>query len=263
MLAYPDINPIAFEIGPLQIRWYGISYVAAILVGWWLLRRRAQQVPADWTQDQIADLVFYATLGIIIGGRMGSVLFYNLPYYLEHPVAVINIQEGGMSFHGGLLGVLVAIGWYGRTIGKGFFTVSDFMVPVVPLGLGFGRIANFINGELWGAPSELPWAMIFPDPMAGGIPRHPSQLYEAVLEGLVLFLILWFYSARPRPVMAVSGLFLLGYGIFRFAVEFVRMPDANIGYLAFDWVTMGQVLSLPMMIAGMVMMVMAYRPVAR
>ncbi len=164
-----------------------------------------------------------------------------------------------MSFHGGLIGVMIAIAWYGRTIGKGFFKVSDFLVPVVPLGLGFGRVANFINGELWGAPSELPWAMIFPDPRAGGISRHPSQLYEALLEGLVLFLILWFFSTRPRPAMAVSGLFLLGYGVFRFAVEFVRIPDMNIGYLAFDWLTMGQVLSLPMIVIGIVLLLLAYR----
>ena len=259
MLVYPDINPVAFEIGPLLIRWYGISYVAGILAAWWLLRRRAQPESTGWTQEQIADLVFYATLGIIIGGRLGSVLFYNLPYYLDHPLSVLKIYEGGMSFHGGLIGVLIAIGWYGHSIGKGFFAVSDFLAPVAPLGLGFGRVANFINGELWGAPSDLPWAMIFPDPGAGGIPRHPSQLYEAVLEGLVLFLILWFFTARPRPTMAVTGLFFLGYGVFRFAVEFVRMPDAHIGYLAFGWVTMGQALSLPMILIGAVLLGLAYR----
>jgi phosphatidylglycerol:prolipoprotein diacylglycerol transferase len=257
MLIYPEIDPVAFQLGPLQIRWYGISYVAAILTAWWLLSRRSQR--EDWTQEQIADLVFYATLGIIIGGRLGSVLFYNLPYYLDHPLAIFKIHQGGMSFHGGLIGVMIAAAWYGRTIGKGFFKVSDFLIPAVPLGLGFGRVANFINGELWGAPSNLPWAMVFPDPRAGGIPRHPSQLYEALLEGLVLFIILWVFSTRPRPVMATSGLFLLGYGVFRFAVEFVRMPDANIGYLASDWLTMGQVLSLPMIVIGIVLLLFAYR----
>jgi phosphatidylglycerol:prolipoprotein diacylglycerol transferase len=259
MLSYPEIDPVALDFGHLQIRWYGISYVAGILTAWWLLKRRSRLKRTDWTQEQIADLVFYATLGIIIGGRLGSVLFYNLPYYLDHPVAIFKINEGGMSFHGGLIGVLIAVVWYGRSIGKGFFNVSDFLVPVVPVGLGFGRVANFINGELWGAPSDVPWAMVFPDPRAGGVPRHPSQLYEALLEGLVLFLILWFFSVRPRPAMAVSGLFLLGYGVFRFAVEFVRMPDANIGYLAFDWVTMGQVLSLPMIVIGIVLLLFAYR----
>jgi phosphatidylglycerol:prolipoprotein diacylglycerol transferase len=258
MLIYPEIDPVAFHLGPLQIRWYGISYVAAILTAWWLLSRRSQR--EDWTQEQIADLVFYATLGIIIGGRLGSVLFYNLPYYLDHPLAIFKIHQGGMSFHGGLIGVMIAAAWYGRTIGKGFFKVSDFLIPAVPLGLGFGRVANFINGELWGAPSNLPWAMIFPDPRAGGVPRHPSQLYEALLEGLVLFIILWVFSIRPRPVMATSGLFLLGYGVFRFAVEFVRVPDANIGYLASGWLTMGQVLSLPMIVIGIVLLLFAYRP---
>ena len=257
MLTYPDIDPIAISLGPLKIRWYGISYVVGILLAWWLLRLRATRF--HLTYEQVADLIFYATVGIILGGRLGSVLFYNLPYYLEHPLEIIMINHGGMSFHGGLVGVLVAMWYFGRKINKGFFEVSDFLAPVVPVGLFFGRIANFINGELWGAPSNLPWAMVFPNPLAGGIPRHPSQLYEALLEGVLLFIILWWYSAKPRPAMAVSGLFLLGYGVFRSLVEFVRVPDANIGYLALGWVTMGQVLSLPMIIAGIIMMVMALK----
>ncbi|HSR62443.1 MAG TPA: prolipoprotein diacylglyceryl transferase, partial [Gammaproteobacteria bacterium] len=178
---------------------------------------------------------------------------------LDHPIAIFNITQGGMSFHGGLLGVLVGLWFFGRKTGKGFFMVSDFLAPVVPIGLGCGRIGNFINGELWGGPSNLPWAMVFPDPRAGNIARHPSQLYEALLEGLVLFIVLWLYSAKPRPTMSVSGLFLLGYGVFRFAVEFVREPDAHIGYLAWGWLTMGQALSAPMIVVGTILLSLAYR----
>ncbi|MFQ5661132.1 MAG: prolipoprotein diacylglyceryl transferase [Gammaproteobacteria bacterium] len=259
MLTYPDIDPIAIDFGMVQIRWYGISYVAAILFAWWLLRYRVRSRQLDWTAEQIADLVFYATVGIILGGRLGSVLFYNLPYYFQHPLAIFKIWQGGMSFHGGLIGVLTASWLYGRHIHKGFFSVIDFLAPVVPIGLGFGRIGNFINGELWGRPAHLPWAMVFPDPRAGGVPRHPSQLYEALLEGLLLFVILWGFSSRPRPVMAVSGLFLLLYGIFRCLAEFFRQPDGNIGFLAGDWLTMGQLLSFPMIILGIVFLFLAYR----
>ena len=257
MLTYPHIDPVAIQFGPIAIRWYGISYVAGILLAWWLMRLRAPRF--HFTYEKVADLVFYATVGIIIGGRLGSVLFYNLPYYLEHPLEIIMINRGGMSFHGGLIGVLCAFGWFARQNQVRFFEVSDFVTPVVPVGLFFGRIANFINGELWGGPSSLPWAMIFPHPDAGGIPRHPSQLYEALLEGVLLFIILWVYSSKPRPAMAVSGLFLLVYGVFRSLVELVREPDRQIGYLFNDWVTMGMLLSLPMVIAGIVMMVMAHQ----
>jgi phosphatidylglycerol---prolipoprotein diacylglyceryl transferase len=256
MLTYPAIDPVAFELGPFKIHWYGISYVVGILLAWWLLRLRAARY--HLTYQQVSDLIFFAALGMILGGRLGSVLFYNLPYYLQHPLEIIMINRGGMSFHGALIGVLVAIWYFGRKIDKGFFVVSDFLVPAVPVGLFFGRIANFINGELWGAPSTLPWAVVFPDLRAGGVPRHPSQLYEALLEGVLLFIILWCYTAKPRPAMAVSGLFLLGYGVFRSLVEFVREPDANIGYLAYDWVTLGQVLSFPMIVAGIILMFMAY-----
>lgn len=259
MLPYPDIDPVAIHLGPLAIRWYGISYVAGILLAWWLLRYRALKQPLlGWTTVQVADLIFYGALGVIIGGRLGSVLFYNLPYYLDHPLEIIMLNRGGMSFHGGLLGVLVALWLYSRMIDQTYGETIDFLAPAVPVGLFFGRIANFINGELWGAPSTLPWAVIFPDPRAGGIPRHPSQLYEAFLEGIVLFIILWCFSARIRPKLAVTGLAFLCYGIFRTAVEFVREPDANIGFLAFGWVTMGQVLSAPMIVAGMVLLWFAY-----
>lgn len=257
MLEYPAIDPVAISLGPLQVRWYGLSYIAGTLLGWWLLRRRAGR--HGWNAEQVADLVFYVVLGAVVGGRLGSVLFYNLPYYLDHPLAVFRIWEGGMSFHGGLLGVLLAIWWFARKQRRGFFEVTDYLAPVVPLALFFGRIGNFINGELWGKPSDVPWAMVFPDPAAGGVPRHPSQLYEAALEGLLLFAILWAYSARPRPTMAISGLFLAGYGVFRFLVEFVRVPDEQLGYLAFGWLTMGQVLCVPMIVAGVILMLLAYR----
>ncbi len=259
MMTYPDIDPVALNLGILKIHWYGISYVVGILAAWMLLRFRGIQNEWGFSSEQVSDLIFYAMLGIIIGGRLGSVIFYNLPYYLQHPIEIIYIQKGGMSFHGGLLGVFAAVWFFSKKFNKRFFNVTDFIAPVVPIGLGSGRIGNFINGELWGAPSDLPWAMIFPDPTAGNIARHPSQLYEAFLEGLILFIILWVYSAKPRPTMAISGLFLMGYGIFRFAVEFVRIPDSNIGYLAFDWLTMGQILSFPMIIVGVALFVMAYR----
>ena len=198
-------------------------------------------------------------IGIIIGGRLGSVIFYNLTYYLQHPLEIIYLQQGGMSFHGGLLGVIAAVWFFCHKFNKRFFNVTDFIAPVVPIGLGAGRIGNFINGELWGGPSNLPWAMVFPDPAAGGIARHPSQLYEALLEGLLLFLILWWFSSKPRPVKAISGLFLLGYGVFRFMVEFVRVPDSHIGYLAFDYVTMGMLLSSPMILFGIILIGIAFR----
>jgi phosphatidylglycerol:prolipoprotein diacylglycerol transferase len=259
MLKYPEIDPVAIAIGPVRIRWYGISYVVGIALAWWLLNRRGPAQAPAWDADQVADLVFYCALGLLIGGRLGEALFYNSGYYFSQPLAILRIWEGGMSFHGGLIGGLAGAALYASRAGRRFFAVTDFLAPVVPVGLGCGRIANFINGELWGTPSELPWAMIFPDPAAGGIPRHPSQLYEALLEGVVLFVLLWGYSARPRPAMAVTGLFLLGYGVARSAVEFVREPDAHIGYLAFGWVTLGQVLTLPMIVAGGVLVWLAYR----
>ena len=256
MIPYPQIDPVAIHLGPLSIRWYGLSYLAGILSGWYLLRRRA---PAHgWSYEQVADLVFYAAMGAVLGGRVGYVLFYNFAFYWQHPLAILRVWQGGMSFHGGLLGVLLVMLWYGRSTGRGFFAVADFLAPVVPVGLFFGRIANFINGELWGAPTSVPWAMVFPDPRAGGLPRHPSQLYEATLEGLCLFLILWWFSSRPRPRMAISGLFLAGYGLIRFMLEFLRQPDPQLGYLAFGWVTMGQLLSLPMLLAGLWFLWLAY-----
>ncbi len=250
MLAFPNIDPVAVHLGPLAIRWYGLAYVAGFLAGWALMNRRAARPGSGWDAEQVGDLVFYSVLGVILGGRLGYVLFYNLPVYLAHPLDIFKVWQGGMSFHGGLAGSLVVLVIFGRRTGRGFRAVADFIAPVVPIGLCLGRIANFINGELWGAPTDLPWGVVFPNPDAGGVPRHPSQLYEASLEGVLLFTILWWYSSRPRPRGAVAGLFLLGYGVLRFLVEFVRQPDAQIGYLAWGWLTMGQLLSLPVILFG-------------
>ncbi|RMD70145.1 MAG: prolipoprotein diacylglyceryl transferase [Gammaproteobacteria bacterium] len=256
MLPYPRIDPVAVDLGPLKIHWYGLMYLFGFLLAWWLGKRRARRPDSPIAPQEMGDLVFYAALGVVIGGRLGYVLFYDLPRYLEHPWAIFQIWQGGMSFHGGLLGVLAAMALYARKRGIAFFRLTDFIAPLVPIGLFFGRIGNFINGELWGKVTDLPWGMVFPH--AGPFPRHPSQLYEAFLEGIVLFAVLWLYSSRPRPVMAVSGLFLLGYGTFRFLVEFVREPDPQLGYLAFGWLTMGQVLSFPMVLLGATLLFLAY-----
>ncbi|MCG2634603.1 MAG: prolipoprotein diacylglyceryl transferase [Gammaproteobacteria bacterium] len=254
MLAYPDIDPVAVWLGPLPIRWYGLAYLSGFLALWLLGRYRTRRSEL-WQPDDLSDLIFYGVIGVIVGGRLGYVLFYQPAYYLSHPLEILAINQGGMAFHGGLLGVLGAFLWFARKRGWSFFEVADFVAPLVPPGLGAGRIANFINNELWGRVSDLPWAMIPPGESLG---RHPSQLYQAGLEGGLLFLILWIYSARPRPPMAVSGLFLLCYGLFRMTVEFFRAPDAHIGYLAFGWVTLGQLLSLPMVIGGGALIYWAY-----
>jgi len=257
MLTYPTIDPVAIHLGPLQVHWYGIMYLVGFSAAWWLGRYRADRDP-KWTPEQVGDLIFYGALGVILGGRLGYILFYDLAAYIQSPLNIFKIWLGGMSFHGGLLGVITALWLYGRRLGKGFFEVTDFVAPLVPIGLGAGRIGNFINGELWGRVSELPWAMVFSDPRAGGLPRHPSQLYEALLEGLLLFVIVWVFSRKPRPLMAVSGMFLLFYGLFRFFVEFTRMPDAQLGLIAFDWMSMGQLLSLPMIALGVLFLGRAY-----
>jgi phosphatidylglycerol:prolipoprotein diacylglycerol transferase len=257
MLPYPHIDPVAFRLGPLQVHWYGIMYLVGFAAAWWLGRLRAARPDSPVSREQMSDLVFYAALGAVLGGRLGYVLFYDLPVFLAHPLDVFKVWQGGMSFHGGLLGVLVAVWWHGRKLGAGFWRLADFIAPLAPIGLGAGRLGNFINGELWGRVTDLPWGMVFPG--AGPLPRHPSQLYEAFLEGLVLFAVLWMFSSKPRPTRAVSGLFLLGYGCFRFLVELVREPDPQLGYLALSWVTMGQVLSLPMIVAGALLLWSAYR----
>jgi len=256
MLTYPNIDPIAISLGPLKVHWYGLMYLLGFGAAWWLGRLRASLPGSGWTAEQVSDMVFYGALGAVLGGRIGYILFYDLPVYLDAPLKMLKVWEGGMSFHGGMLGVFVAMWLLGRKTGKTFFQVTDFLAPLVPIGLGAGRIGNFINGELWGKVSDVPWAMVFP--LGGPLPRHPSQLYQAFLEGIVLFLILWFFSRKPRPAMAVSGLFLVFYGLFRFVAEFVREPDAQLGYLAFGWLTMGQVLSTPMILTGIGLMWWAY-----
>jgi len=251
---YTGIDPIAIEIGPLAVRWYGLMYLVGFVGGWLLGRYRAKKWGVPFKPEQIDDLLFYIALGVILGGRLGYTLFYGWTGLINDPLSVFRIWEGGMSFHGGLIGVLLAMWLMARKIGSTFFRVTDFIAPFVPIGLGAGRIGNFINGELWGQPTDVPWAVI-----VNGTAVHASNLYEAFLEGPLLFVLLWFYSATRPPVMAVSGMFLLCYGIFRFSVEFVRVPDAHIGYLAFDWLTMGQLLSTPMIICGVAFIIIAYR----
>jgi len=258
MLSYPQIDPVALRIGPISIYWYGIMYLIGFGGGWWLGRRRALEEWRGWRREQVDDLVFYIVLGVLLGGRLGYVLFYDFGSFVADPISLFKVWQGGMSFHGGLIGVILAMALFARRRETTFFNVADFVAPLAPIGLGAGRIGNFINGRLWGKETDLPWGMIFPDARAGGVPRHPSQLYELLLEGVVLFVVLWLFSRRPRPTMVVSALFLLLYGVFRFSVEFVRVPDAQYGYLAFDWVTMGQVLSLPMVLAGALMLWYAY-----
>lgn len=231
-------------------------YLVGFVLGWLGVRYRAKQSGSPVELARCEDLVFYVALGVFIGGRLGSMLFYDLSRLIAEPLSLFRVWEGGMSFHGGLIGVLIAMALFARRIGQPFFAVADFAAPWVPIGLGLGRIGNFINGELWGkaTSSDAPWAVI-----VDGIPRHPSQLYEAFLEGVVLFVVLFLYSAKPRPSMAVSGLFLLLYGVFRIAVEFIRLPDEHIGYLALGWLTLGHVLSAPMVLVGAALLWMALR----
>ncbi|MGD8566781.1 MAG: prolipoprotein diacylglyceryl transferase [Gammaproteobacteria bacterium] len=257
MLTYPEFDPVAVHLGPLKVHWYGIMYLVGFAAAWWLGLRRAKQPGSGWEPEQISDLIFYGALGAVLGGRIGYTLFYAGDRFLADPLMVFRVWEGGMSFHGGFLGVLFAMFVYSQKQKRKLFAVMDFLAPLAPIGLGAGRLGNFINGELWGRPTDLPWGMVFPG--AGNQPRHPSQLYEFFLEGIVLFLIVWFYSAKPRPRMAVSGVFALFYGLFRFLVEFVRQPDAQLQFIAFGWLTMGQLLSAPMIILGIGLLWWAYK----
>ncbi len=256
MISYPNIDPVAVHLGPIKIYWYGLMYVIGFMAAWGLATLRARRQPDQWNAESISDLVFYAALGVIIGGRAGFFLFWDFSNLIHNPLEFFKLWHGGMSFHGGLLGVMIAIALFCRKYHKTFFDVTDFMVPFIPIGLACGRLGNFINSEMWGRVSSAPWAMVFPN--GGPMPRHPSQLYEFLLEGVVLFIVLWWFSNRPRPRMATSGLFLLLYGIFRSFTEFYRVPDPGMGYLAFGWLTMGQVLSLPMIIGGGILMSLAY-----
>ena len=257
MFTFPEFDPVALAIGPISIHWYGIMYIVAFGGAWALASYRIRLTPGVWSAEQISDLVFYSALGAVLGGRMGSVFFYNFDRFLADPVWLVRVWEGGMSFHGGLLGVLVALYFYSRSIGRDPFEVADFIAPYAPFGLGAGRLGNFIGGELWGRPTDVPWGMVFPH--VDELPRHASQLYEFALEGVVLFTLLWWFTATPRPRFAAAGLFGLGYGSFRFFIEFFREPDLDIGFIAFDWLTMGQLLSMPMIGAGLVLLYMAYR----
>ncbi len=260
MLTFPAINPVALQLGPLQIHWYGLMYVLGFVGGWLLALYRAKHSARQWTSEQVGDLIAFAALGVIIGGRLGYMLIYDHVEFFNDPLTLFQIWHGGMSFHGGLIGVLLAIAWYGRTRHKSFFEVADFIAPLVPVGLGAGRIGNFINGELWGRVTTLPWGIVYPN--AGPLPRHPSELYEFFLEGVVLFVVLWWYSSQTRPRMATSALFLILYGCFRFLAEFFRQPDQQMGFVAFNWLTTGQLLSLPMIIAGIILWLLAHRTVS-
>jgi phosphatidylglycerol:prolipoprotein diacylglycerol transferase len=273
---FHNINPIAFSIGSFGVHWYGIMYLLGFVGAWVLGNKRRRQGRLAANEEAFSDLAFYVMLGVIVGGRVGYLLFYISPSWIVHdPLQLFRVWEGGMSFHGGLLGVLTAGWWWSRRNKIHFFDTVDFVAPLVPIGLGLGRLGNFIGGELWGRHTDAPWGVVFPRALdaldksreelyqmylAGQLnheARHPSQLYEFTLEGIVMFSALWFYSRKPRPRYAVSGLFALLYGLFRFSIEFVREPDAQLGFIAFDWLTMGQLLSLPLIGVGGVLLWMS------
>ena len=256
MLTYPQIDPVALRLGPVAIHWYGLTYLVAFALFFFLATRRLRHQPyasitqpVPWTQRDIEDLLFWGVMGVILGGRLGYVLFYKPAYYLSHPLEIFAIWQGGMSFHGGMLGVIVAMMLWAHRRGRPWLQVTDLVAPCVPLGLASGRVGNFINGELWGRPADpsLPWAMVFPG--AGPEPRHPSQVYQFLLEGVLLFVLLWLYARHPRKTGQVSGAFLAGYGVLRFVAEYFREPDAFLGLQALG-LSRGQWLSLPMVIAG-------------
>ncbi len=277
-LKFPEIDPVMFSIGPVSLHWYGMMYLIGFVFALWLANRRAAKPNSGWQKSEVETLLYVGFVGVFIGGRLGYVLFYNLPVFLDNPLYLFKVWDGGMSFHGGLIGVICAMIWFARRTKRHFFQVADFVAPLIPFGLGLGRIGNFINGELWGRVTlDTPWAILFPgscaedlqlvaqDPTTllpiiqqyGVLPRHPSQLYEMFLEGVVLFIILNIFVRKNRPMGSVSGLFLIGYGAFRIIVEFFRQPDAQLGL--FSGISMGQILSIPMIILGIIFMVWAYR----
>lgn len=258
MLIHPQFDPVAIHLGPLGIHWYGLMYLLGFAIFIWLGRKRLRMLnQPGWDEKFLDDLLFYGVLGVVLGGRLGEVLFYNPGYYFSHPAKILAVWEGGMSFHGGFIGVLIAMFLFARHHRTPLLVLLDFVAPLVPPGLAAGRLGNFINAELWGRPTDVPWAMVFPH--VDNLPRHPSQLYEFALEGVMLFMLLWWYSSKPRPMGAVSGLFLAGYGCFRFVAEYTRNPDDGIfGYMTFG-ISMGQWLSLPMILAGITLMIWAMR----
>ena len=255
MWHYPVLDPVLISIGPVSIHWYALSYLVGISLVWWSLGQRARAQALAWNDEQISDMIFYGVLGVILGGRIGYMLFYGWQSLAADPLSLFRVWEGGMSFHGGLLGVLVAMYFYGWQQGRGFIGVTDYIAPSVPIALGCGRIGNFINGELPGRVTEVPWAAIYPGEALG---RHPSSLYQAFSEGVVLFAIMWLFSRRSRPPFAISGMFLTTYGGLRFLTEFFREPDRHLMFIAFDWMTMGQLLSLPMIALGVSFLFYSY-----
>ena len=258
MLYYPHIGPIAFHIGFLKVHWYGLMYLVGFAIAWVLALYRARSQQRQWiTHQQVSDLIFYCASGLIIGGRLGYMLLYNFPNFIANPLTLFQVWRGGMSFHGGLIGIIITTWIFSRRTHKRWVDVTDFVAPLVPLGLAAGRIGNFINGELWGRITTVPWGMMFPN--AGSLLRHPSQIYEFFLEGVLLFIIMWWFSAKLRPRFAVSSLFLLCYGLFRCIAEFFRQPDPQLGFVAFSWLTMGQLLSLPMIVIGCLSLGWTYR----
>ncbi|KFF64526.1 prolipoprotein diacylglyceryl transferase [Pectobacterium brasiliense] len=277
-LAFPQFDPVIFSIGPLALHWYGLMYLVGFVFAMWLAVRRANKPGSGWTKDEVENLLYMGFLGVFVGGRLGYVLFYAFPSFLENPLYLFKVWDGGMSFHGGLMGVICVMLWFAHRTKRHFFQVADFIAPLIPFGLGAGRLGNFINGELWGrVTTDTPWAMLFPGSRGedmvlavsnpqwqaifnqyGMLPRHPSQLYQMMLEGVALFIILNIFIRKSRPMGSVSGLFLIGYGMFRIITEFFRQPDAQLGLFG-GLFSMGQILSLPMVIAGILMMVWAYR----
>ncbi len=257
MLSYPHIDPVALALGPVKVHWYGIMYLIGFVGAWILGKYRAQFAHSPISPEAVEDLIYYSAFGVILGGRVGYILFYHFDFLLQQPLILFKIWQGGMSFHGGMLGVFIAMYLFGKKHHCSMLQLTDIIAPLCPIGLGAGRIGNFINSELWGRITDVPWGMVFPN--GGDLPRHPSQLYEAILEGGLLFAILWLYTQKPRPTMAPTGLILMLYGAIRFFIEFFRMPDAHLGYLWLNWVTMGQILSLPMIIVGAILFYRAYR----